>query len=226
MRLNALFAVGLPLLVSISGSVLAGRPGRVADTVHNLSVSGPGRIKAVKETRICIFCHAPHTKSPAGQLWNRNLPMGPFLTIETGGGSAGPETSNQPNGASKMCLSCHDGTLALGAVLSSRKPIELTGTSTGTIPPGSRGFIGRDLRGMHPISIRVTPEVIARHAKSAMGLVPLKQMKSDPDVKLDRSDRIQCTTCHDPHDDSNYASSGIHFYTKKRFSDACVVCHR
>ena len=45
----------------------------IATTKHNLSVSGPGTLKATSESEICIFCHAPHNASPSGQLWNRNV---------------------------------------------------------------------------------------------------------------------------------------------------------
>ena len=31
----------------------------IVNTVHNLSVSGAGEIKAVSESEICIFCHTP-----------------------------------------------------------------------------------------------------------------------------------------------------------------------
>ena len=35
-------------------------PGTIEFTKHNLSVSGPGIIKAATEDEICIFCHVPH----------------------------------------------------------------------------------------------------------------------------------------------------------------------
>ena len=36
----------------------------VVNSKHNLSVSGPGTIKAATENQVCIFCHAPHDASP------------------------------------------------------------------------------------------------------------------------------------------------------------------
>ena len=36
----------------------------VVDTKHNLSVSGPGAIRAATEQRVCFFCHTPHRSSP------------------------------------------------------------------------------------------------------------------------------------------------------------------
>ena len=45
----------------------------IVDTKHNLSVSGPGPVRALTETRICIFCHTPHNASPRSPLWNKEL---------------------------------------------------------------------------------------------------------------------------------------------------------
>ena len=86
----------------------------VADTVHNLSVSGPGGVRATSETRVCVFCHAPHNASPSGPLWNRAAPGSTYLPYSSSTAAAAP---GQPTGASLLCLSCHDGTIALGAVL-------------------------------------------------------------------------------------------------------------
>jgi cytochrome c553 len=46
----------------------------LATSKHNLSVSGPGTVKAASEAQSCIFCHAPHNASPVAPLWNRNNP--------------------------------------------------------------------------------------------------------------------------------------------------------
>jgi len=36
----------------------------IVNSKHNLSVSGPGTVKASAEPEICIFCHTPHNSSP------------------------------------------------------------------------------------------------------------------------------------------------------------------
>ena len=218
-------AAGTCLL--LAASTEGGRRSDVAGTQHNLSVSGPGPIVAVGETEICIFCHTPHSSAPIRALWNRELPTGTFITYRSPSMDVpAGKTAPQPDGASKLCLSCHDGTLALGAVLSRKTRIPMRGTTGGRMPRGSRGFVGRDLSGMHPISFAVTRKLIAANNAKDSLLAPIEQMRSDPDVRLDKADKVQCTTCHDPHDDSNYSSSGIHFYHKARYSDVCLVCHK
>src|SRR4051812_41640981 len=85
-----------------------------ADTIlaskHDLSVAGPGTIKAVTESEVCIFCHTPHR---AGQspLWNHTLSAATYIPYSS---STTKAAIGQPTGASKLCLSCHDGTVALG----------------------------------------------------------------------------------------------------------------
>ncbi|MFQ6618491.1 MAG: cytochrome c3 family protein [Fidelibacterota bacterium] len=50
-------------------------------------------------------------------------------------------------------------------------------------------------------------------------------MKVDPSVRLDKNNKVQCTSCHDAHSDKNFASSGIHFWAKPTFDEVCSGCH-
>ena len=104
----------------------------VADTKHNLSTSGPGTIKASNESRICIFCHTPHNASAAAPLRNRRDPGSSYIPYSSTTAIANP---GQPTGASILCLSCHDGTIALGEVLSQATDIIMSGGVT-TLPAG------------------------------------------------------------------------------------------
>ncbi len=51
---------------------------RVSETVHNLSASGPGRVRAPSEQQVCIFCHAPHNTAGVRPLWKRELPLASY----------------------------------------------------------------------------------------------------------------------------------------------------
>ena len=117
-------------------------PARAAlvNTKHNLSVSGPGTVKATGETQICIFCHAPHNSSPTPPLWNRRSPGSTYTPYTS---STQRAAVGQPTGASLMCLSCHDGTIALGDVLTRAAPISMSGGVT-TMPAGA-SRLGTDL---------------------------------------------------------------------------------
>ncbi|MEK7757632.1 MAG: hypothetical protein AAB385_10520, partial [Planctomycetota bacterium] len=57
-------------VLSVSGLVSSAvAQDRVSETVHNLSASGPGRIRAPSESQVCIFCHAPHNTGGVRPLW-------------------------------------------------------------------------------------------------------------------------------------------------------------
>ena len=87
----------------------------IVNSLHNLSVTGPGTIRATSEQEICVFCHTPHSTSPNRPLWNRSDPGVFYALYNSTTIQAAP---GQPSGSSLLCLSCHDGTIALGNVLS------------------------------------------------------------------------------------------------------------
>src|SRR5678815_582510 len=126
-----------------------GQQTSIIDSAQNLSASGPGQIRAVSEQQVCIFCHTPHNAAPIQPLWNRSLPLSAYTVYSSTSLQAKP---GQPTGSSKLCLSCHDGTIALGSVLSREQPIAMAGGVT-TLPPGATN-LGTDLSDDHPISFR------------------------------------------------------------------------
>ncbi|GAF70381.1 unnamed protein product, partial [marine sediment metagenome] len=62
----------LLLLGALSTAALADES--IVNSKHDLSSRGPGPIRAISESRICIFCHAPHNAAPQTPLWNRENP--------------------------------------------------------------------------------------------------------------------------------------------------------
>lgn len=199
----------------------AGSQESVRDTRHNLSVSGPGSVRAVSETRVCVFCHTSHNAVFQAPLWNRENPGGTYQmywseTMDAYGSSA---EAPQPNGSSKLCLSCHDGTIALGSTVSEGR-IEMQGGIT-TMPTTSDANLGRDLSGDHPVSFTVTDHLVTtNNAKGDVSLRSVSEMRNHPLVRLDRENRIQCTTCHDPHRDP-YGD----FLLTAKPGELCIACH-
>ena len=161
----------------------------VVNSKHNLSVTGPGTVKAVTETQVCLFCHAPHDSSPAAPLWNRydgGMPYTPYSS------STAFSSPGQPTGASKLCLSCHDGTIALGMVRSRASEILFPGT--GKLDSGA-SFLGTDLSDDHPVSFAFDQTLATQQGQLAD-----PALLTGP-VRLDAAGQLQCTSCHDPHDD-------------------------
>ncbi len=197
-------------LALILGSSAAAQPTSVVQSPHNLSAGGPGPIRAASENEVCIFCHAPHNASPIRPLWNREMPTEAY-TIYTS--RALDAELGQPTGASKMCLSCHDGTIALGAVVSRPSPIGMAGGIT--VMPDGPSRIGTDLRDDHPISFRYDSSLAAQdpHLHSPAALPRT--------VRLDPNGELQCTSCHDAHNNQY----GDFLVMENAHSALCISCH-
>ena len=139
----------LPALLPVGLARPARAQQSVVGSYHVLSATGPGDIHALYEEQVCIFCHAPHNATGQRPLWNRHLPPTHYRIYES---STTDARIDQPSGPSKMCLSCHDGALALG-LLASRPLNQPVVMSHRTIPPGPSDLT-QDLSDDHPIGFR------------------------------------------------------------------------
>jgi predicted CXXCH cytochrome family protein len=178
---------------------------------HNLSASGPGQIRALTENRICIFCHTPHNANPLTPLWNKNIDAVNYTlyTPYTSSTMLSPPSPKGPTGPSRLCLSCHDGTIALGKVLEPSQKIAMT--VSGGIPPSSPSYFGTSLANHHPISF------------SYYTALPNPELNPTLPVGLVfyGNGILECSTCHDPHDNSNKKFLRVNSTN----SGLCTVCH-
>jgi len=184
----------------------------IIDTKHNFSVTGRGPIKATTEEVLCIFCHTPHNKiRDIPYLWNRQDSTANYIPYQS---STLYATVGQPTGASKLCLSCHDGTIALGALVSKLQEIPFA-AGIRFIPKGP-AELGTDLSDDHPVSFVYDSSLATNNTELA------DPSTLPPEVKLDRDGQLQCTACHDPHDDTN----GKFLVMSNIYSDLCTACHQ
>jgi len=182
---------------------LAANSQSVAFTKHNLSVRGAIENHSSAVQSMCEFCHTPHSTRPASPAWTRSNPGTRYIMYDqmTSSTSNIPtDPSRQPDGSSILCLSCHDGTIALGS-------------TTSTIPPGSSSILGTDLSDDHPISFIYDATLVASDGQ-------LKYTPMFP-VMLDKNSKVQCASCHDPHTDT-YTDFLV---ASNEFSDLCLKCH-
>lgn len=214
-----LLAVVLGVGLASPGSLRAERVSDIRNTKHNFSTTGPGPVRATTENEVCVFCHTPHHAEQTAlvPLWNRKL-SGATYTPYTSS-SMDAVGLGQPGGSSKLCLSCHDGTIAIGAVnvlngaLTDQDPatadIAVTGTAAdGTIPEGQgaqTGFtrrLGTDLTNDHPISFTFDDNLAFSdgelHPPSSSPAIGNRVPGVRPDVPLE-DNQVQCVSCHDPH---------------------------
>ena len=187
------------------------RADSILNSKHNLSVSGTGTIKAMGEREICIFCHTPHRAGVEQPLWNHSSSTAVYTPYSS---STLKASVGQPDGASKLCLSCHDGTVALGKINSRTLPITMQGAVT-TMPTTSRSNLGTDLSRDHPISF-----IYNSALASANGKLADPGNLSKP-VRLDHNGKMQCTACHNPHDDQY----GNFLVMQNTNAELCAVCH-
>ena len=123
----------------------------------------------------------------------------------------------QPTGPSRLCLSCHDGSIALGAVRSEARDIRMSdnGRPIKTLPANYSSNMTTDLSNGHPISFT--------YDKGLYGAA--KDQLADPstlrgDVKL-FNNKVECTSCHEAHNDR----FGKFLVMNNANSDLCVTCH-
>jgi len=175
--------------------------------VSSTSVIGsPHDLSASSGSDACGFCHTPHGVSPKTVLWNQPLSTTVYKIYQS---SSLEAVVGQPTGDSKLCLSCHDGTVAL--------PVAGMGSGSGggaTLKPGQAN-LGTDLSDDHPISFFYSDALSAKDPQ-------IRSASTLPNaLALDRGNELQCTTCHDVHN-NQYGN----FLTMPNDRSAmCTSCH-
>ncbi len=197
--------------------------------------------------QICVFCHTPHAAAPESTLWSRPDPKkltfplygdvsgAPLVIKDDATASAnsqyGPSYGVYPNGASRLCMSCHDGITAIGLLRDNSTIAMLPSAKLdgdGSFNDSISAVI--DLDTAHPISF-VYNETVKDNIESVRGLTTYEVPIAADDVPLDGLNRMQCTTCHDPHDDTRLDGLGLPFWrhntgtTASSYNQVCDACH-
>ncbi len=188
--------------------------GTIKDSAHDFSTSN-------WTNRICEACHTPHsadgsvTSSP---LWNHEVTQATYTVYSSG---TLENTPNQPSGTSKLCLSCHDGTVAVDSFGG-------TGGTPGEELTGSEN-LGTDLSNDHPISIPYTTATSVSDGglhdpatvNVSIGDAPLTDTISK---LLVPNGTVECASCHDVHNTFAVANTKLLKVTGAS-SDLCLACH-
>ncbi len=207
-KLIFLAVVALSLL-DVVAALATGPKVSASTNKHNLSSASANTYRAIatgdptgRDTEICIFCHTPHNSTPQGALWNRkDTPVtsfgrysSPTLYITHNAAAIAAAKYGEPNGSSRLCLSCHDGVTALGLVKNGAQIFMQGGNDLIT---GIAKFDANKVKlGHHPVSFVYDTNVVAALVSKLQGgpykLPTLVQ-------RLDKNKYMQCATCHDPH---------------------------
>jgi predicted CXXCH cytochrome family protein len=185
--------------------------GDMAGTAHDFASKG------WSGGRTCTVCHTPHGADIAGvkgaPLWGHKTTSASYALYSSPTLRAQP---GQPTHfGSKLCLSCHDGTVALDS---------FGGAAGSAYMTGAR-LVGTDLRGNHPIGF-VYDSALASVDK---GLC-------NPDTKttalgntitrdlLFGTGNLECASCHDVHNAASAGNSHLLRVTADG-SALCLTCH-
>jgi predicted CXXCH cytochrome family protein len=207
LKLATLLATVL-IIISISSAQAPQGPIPTTDVlgVHDLS-AGSSPLSGAN-ANACVYCHAPHGGLTTPGLWNQTLSTKQY-TLNPGT-TGNPITPTSVGRASTLCLSCHDGSVAVGQTV-----------GLGTIKTvGTMPAMGTNLEGSHPFSIQ--PQI-----KDAPTLVPslvASHTTKDPAVRL-FDNNIECSTCHDVHNQYNDRRATKFLVRDNTSSALCFACH-
>ncbi len=191
------------------GQIVPGDPGSypsvsVVNTAHNLNLY-PG--VTVPGNQVCLPCHTPHNAAVSGEagvLWNHAETAETFVMFSS--------TAGQPEGPSKLCLSCHDGVTALD---------NYGGTGGTGIVMSGEAALGTDLSNDHPIGIEYPT---ARPAEFNDPSTFAPGIGGGPGVSLvtiNSVQRVECVSCHNVHNNG----LGSFLRAPKQESYICLQCH-
>jgi len=167
--------------------------------------------KAWSGGKICIVCHAPHNTAniPDGPLWNHDTSVATYTTYTS---ATMNSTPGQPSGRSKLCLSCHDGTVGIDAY----------GGNAGTTMMGGGRNLGTNLGNDHPISVAYTTALATADGGLFDPAVATTALGGTIAQDLTPNGTVECSSCHDVH--NKYGNTKL-MKINNTGSQLCLTCH-
>jgi predicted CXXCH cytochrome family protein len=185
--------------------------GDITGSAHDFSSNG------FSQGQICLPCHTPHhsnTSVDAAPLWNHELTTATYTTHS----GAGIPANEALDPTSILCMSCHDGTVALDS---------FGGVSNGVQFILGDALLGTDIEDDHPIGAdaiyRLFPWMNnpVNWEGSAAGN-PRKFRLREMTVNGAVEDVVSCGTCHEPH---NGEENPYMLQLPIAGSQICLECH-
>lgn len=220
----------------------SGAPGDgIAGTAHDFTMSGVG---------LCTFCHTPHKALSTALLWNHTLSINTFqwdVTSTTAGTNYPTFTGDTYKGPTAKCLSCHDGSVAVGDIawFNGGTPLAPLDNMQHVPPdPYNIGF-GGNMAGNHPVAMPYPYTGAAstyNGVTTGVGFVA-GEWQGDPrtlNIRLFSDDGlgnisatpvvaqagIECSSCHDPHNKASVADYFLRGALTGSSTDyICLKCH-
>jgi len=203
--LVAFLMAGVPLLAQISSDVIG---------IHDLSPGSKSPITGARPGS-CSYCHAPHSGLATGMsLWNQTQTKATYQVYTS---TTYHQTGQQPvlGSDSNLCLSCHDGTVAVGNTIVSGQ-ITMTGSMN------TQDVLGTNLQSSHPFSLQLP----IKDAIDLIASLASQGKTGDPTgaVKLINGN-IECTSCHNAHVQAIDTLSQNFLVRDSSKAQMCLACH-
>jgi predicted CXXCH cytochrome family protein len=200
------------LIILLSGTALLAQIGQDAMGVHNL---GPGSNSPITGSRpdSCAYCHAPHSGLNTG-LWNQKLTTQVYSTYNS---NTQKNLTVQPTlgTVSNQCLSCHDGTVAVGATVAYGQV-----TTHGSM--NSSDVFGNNMQSSHPFSMALP---LKDNVDLAASLVSSGKTADPTGAVALIKGNVECTSCHNPHVQAKDLVSRNFLVKDSANGQMCLACH-
>ena len=199
--------VGL-LTVAVTGLFLSGvASAQILGSVHDFQTElGTGDL--------CAVCHTPHNDTSGiseAPLWDHALTVQAYTPYSTSTLDA-DDVASTPTGISALCLSCHDGTVAVDAYGGSAglpaNQIDQLAAWSGI----GTGMLDANMNSEHPVSFT--------YATSAAADTGIKAAPTGNSVLF--AGKVECASCHDVHDQ---ATATALLLDSNAGSALCLNCH-
>lgn len=182
----------------------------VLGSAHDMGIFTGG------STSICAYCHTPHNAVvdddfDYNPLWSRVDTLNTFsnYTSVTMQG----DTSDPMQGPSRLCMGCHDGSIA----------VDTLGNTIGTNFVTGNSNLGTDLSNDHPIGFDYTD--VADNDTEIKDEVGIEFAGGELLTNVLFGGNIMtCSTCHDVHNGAN-VQGGKLLYAGQGNGVLCITCH-
>ncbi len=210
MKKLSIFLLAMVLITGFGGIIMAAD---ISGSKHDFSPSGSGQGAGLNSGGICNTCHGAHSPAEAGSgpLWGHEVTAQTFTPYADPGGTidAG-DLSATMGGVSKLCLSCHDGSVAIDAFGGGAGTVSITGTADVT----------NDLSDDHPISFTYDGALATADGELTIP-ISLNEVTVGGLPLFEGTGKMECATCHNVHD----GAATMFLRVANTNSDLCTTCH-
>ena len=205
-----------------------GVAGTIAGSAHDFTT---GTSATWSGGRICVVCHTTHNSDLSvsqAPLWSHRNSVATYTVYSSATIKA---TMGQPSALSKLCMSCHDGTVAVDSFISGGV------MRAGTVNISTANNIGTDMRNDHPVSFPYNTASLTANPSLWDPATKSVTIGSGAQTKTGTiantilfAGQLECSSCHDAHNTLTVAAvapatTNYLLKVSTAGSAICTTCH-